>query len=77
MQRGQPPRELAWSARVRTPFAVLGIRTEGGAVTEVHYLAADEPLRASAPAEISRLEVIASERERAALLAVDARLEPA
>jgi methylated-DNA-[protein]-cysteine S-methyltransferase len=32
-----------WSARMRAPFGVLGIRTNGGALVEVAYLAADEP----------------------------------
>ena len=40
------------------------------------YLPADEPLRLSAPAEIARLEAAATEHERAALDAVDARLAP-
>ncbi|MEO8522990.1 MAG: cyclodeaminase/cyclohydrolase family protein, partial [Acidobacteriota bacterium] len=38
------------------------------------YLPADEPLRLSAPDEITRLEALASERETAAVRAVDARL---
>ena len=46
MQRAEPPREPAWSACVRTPFAVLGLRTQGGAVTELHYLPATEPEQA-------------------------------
>ena len=40
------------------------------------YLPVDEPLRASAPAELIRLEAVADERERTALAAVDARLLP-
>jgi methylated-DNA-[protein]-cysteine S-methyltransferase len=34
------PRSLAsaWSAVIRAPFAMLGIRTEGGAVTKLAYL---------------------------------------
>ena len=36
------------SARMKTPFAVLGIRTAGGAVTGIEYLPATE--RAQAPA---------------------------
>jgi methylated-DNA-[protein]-cysteine S-methyltransferase len=33
----------AWSATLRTPFAVLGIRTNGHSLTAVRYLSADEP----------------------------------
>lgn len=40
------------------------------------YLPADEALSASAPGEIVRLEALATERERAAMIAVDARLVP-
>lgn len=40
------------------------------------YLAADEPMRLSAPDEISGLEALATEHEQAALDAVDARLLP-
>lgn len=37
----------AWSAKLKTPFGVLGIATQGGAVTRVAYLPAGE--RAQAP----------------------------
>ena len=36
----------AFAAKMRTPFAVLGIRTGGGAVIGIEYLPADEPLLA-------------------------------
>ena len=29
---------MRYSAKIRTPFAILGIRTEGGAVTGIEYL---------------------------------------
>ena len=38
-----------YSARLRTPFAVLGVRTDGRAVTRLTYLPRDE--RAQAPAD--------------------------
>jgi len=38
------------------------------------YLAADDPLRDSAPAEVAGLESLATERTNAAMAAVDARL---
>lgn len=41
------------------------------------YLANDEPLRHSAPTEIARLGALAADGERAAMAAVDARMEPA
>ncbi len=31
-----------YAAKFRTPFAVLGIRTSGGKVTAIEYLATDE-----------------------------------
>ena len=40
------------------------------------YLAADEPLRHSSPTEVARLESLAADGERAAMAAVDARMEP-
>jgi methylated-DNA-[protein]-cysteine S-methyltransferase len=39
----------AFSAKLRTPFAVLGIRTDGRAITSIEYLPKSE--RASAPAD--------------------------
>jgi methylated-DNA-[protein]-cysteine S-methyltransferase len=39
----QPP---GYAAKLRTPFAVLGIRTDGDAVTGVDYLPLDERARA-------------------------------
>jgi methylated-DNA-[protein]-cysteine S-methyltransferase len=38
-----------YAARLRTPFAVLGVRTDGRAVTRIAYLPRDE--RAQAPAD--------------------------
>jgi methylated-DNA-[protein]-cysteine S-methyltransferase len=38
-----------YAARLRTPFAVLGVRTDGRAVTRLTYLSRDE--RAQAPAD--------------------------
>ena len=38
-----------YAAKLRTPFAVLGVRTDGRAVTRVTYLPRDE--RAQAPAD--------------------------
>ena len=65
----------ASDAGVAAQLAAAGLR---GALLNVRinlpYLAADEPLRSSAPAEISRLEALATAGERAALAAVDARL---
>jgi formiminotetrahydrofolate cyclodeaminase len=62
-------------AGVAAQLAAAGLR---GALLNVRinlpYLAADEPMRASAPAEIARLEALATTGERAALAAVDARL---
>jgi methylated-DNA-[protein]-cysteine S-methyltransferase len=39
----------AFSAKLRTPFAVVGIRTDGRAITGIEYLPKSE--RASAPAD--------------------------
>jgi methylated-DNA-[protein]-cysteine S-methyltransferase len=40
------PAALPYAAKMRTPFAVLGIRTAGGAVTGIEYLPADAPTQA-------------------------------
>lgn len=62
-------------AGVAAQLAAAGLR---GALLNVRinlpYLAADEPMRASAPPEIARLEALAMTGERAALTAVDDRL---
>jgi methylated-DNA-[protein]-cysteine S-methyltransferase len=42
------------SARLRTPFAVLGIRTEGGVVTGIEYLSLRERERSPADAIAER-----------------------
>jgi methylated-DNA-[protein]-cysteine S-methyltransferase len=39
----------AWSAKLRAPFAVIGVRTDGGALTRVSYLPTGE--RAQAPTD--------------------------
>jgi formiminotetrahydrofolate cyclodeaminase len=71
-------RNAVSDAGVAAQLATAGLR---GAVLNVRinvpYLAADDPLRASAPAEIERLEARATKGEQAALAAVDARLVPA
>jgi methylated-DNA-[protein]-cysteine S-methyltransferase len=40
---------ISYSAKLKTPFAVLGIRTAGGAVTGIEYLRASE--RTQAPTD--------------------------
>jgi methenyltetrahydrofolate cyclohydrolase len=60
--------------------ALLAATSVRGALLNVRinlpYLSADEPLRASAPQDVERLERLAAERERAALEVVGARIEP-
>lgn len=60
--------------------AQLGAAAIRGALLNVRinlpYLPADEPLRSSAPSDISRLERLADERERQTLEVVGARIEP-
>jgi formiminotetrahydrofolate cyclodeaminase len=68
-------KNAASDAGVAAQLAAAGLR---GALLNVRinlpYIAADEPLRTSAPGEIARLEAVATSGERAALSAVDARL---
>lgn len=70
-------RNAASDAGVAAQLAAAGLR---GALLNVRinlpYLAEDEPLRASAPAEIARLEALATRGEAAALAAVNERLVP-
>jgi formiminotetrahydrofolate cyclodeaminase len=70
-------RNAVSDAGVAAQLAAAGLR---GALLNVRinlpYLPAEEPLRLSAPAEIERLEAVATVHERAALRAVDARLLP-
>ena len=70
-------RNAVSDAGVAAQLAAAALR---GALLNVRinlpYLAADEPLRLSAPGEIRRLETLAAQREGAALQAVDARLVP-
>jgi methylated-DNA-[protein]-cysteine S-methyltransferase len=55
------PQSAPWAARLRTPFAVLGVRTDGRAVTRIAYLPRDE--RAQAPTD-AVAENLARELER-------------
>jgi formiminotetrahydrofolate cyclodeaminase len=68
-------RNAVSDAGVAAQLAAAGLR---GALLNVRinlpYLAAGDPLRDSAPAEIARLEEVATRGERAAMAAVDARL---
>jgi formiminotetrahydrofolate cyclodeaminase len=68
-------RNAVSDAGVAAALAAAGLR---GALLNVRinlpYLADDEPLRQSAPAEIARLETLATTGEQAALAAVDAQL---
>ncbi len=70
-------RNAVSDAGVAAQLAAAALR---GALLNVRinlpYLPADEPLRASAPGEISRLEALAADRERMTMAAVDARLLP-
>ena len=45
---------MEWTARLRTPFAVLGIASDGRAVTHVAYLPSSERARAPADAVSER-----------------------
>jgi formiminotetrahydrofolate cyclodeaminase len=68
-------RNAASDAGVAAQLAAAGLR---GALLNVRinlpYLADDDPLRQSAPAEITRLEALATTGEQAAMAAVDKRL---
>ena len=70
-------RKAASDAGVAAQLAAAGLR---GALLNVRinlpYLAEDEPLRLTAPAEIDRLDAFATVHERAALGAVDERMAP-
>jgi formiminotetrahydrofolate cyclodeaminase len=70
-------RNAASDAGVAAQLAAAGLR---GALLNVRinlpYLADDEPLLQSAPAEIARLEALARSGEKAALAAVDKQLVP-
>lgn len=68
-------RNAVSDAGVAAQLAAAGLR---GALLNVRinipYLADDEPLRQSAPAQIARLESLAASGEQAAMAAVDERL---
>jgi formiminotetrahydrofolate cyclodeaminase len=70
-------RNATSDAGVGAQLAAAGLR---GALLNVRinlpYLADDDPLRQSAPAEIARLEGLATTGEQAAMAAVDERLVP-
>jgi formiminotetrahydrofolate cyclodeaminase len=70
-------RNAVSDAGVAVQLAAASVR---GALLNVRinlpYLPADEPLRDSAPGDIARLELLATERERIALEAVGGRIGP-
>jgi formiminotetrahydrofolate cyclodeaminase len=70
-------RNAASDAGVAAQLAAAGLR---GALLNVRinlpHLADDEPLRQSAPAEIARLERLATTGEKSALATVDQQLAP-
>ena len=70
-------RSATSDAGVAAQLAAAGLR---GALLNVRinlpYLADDEPMRQSAPAEIARLEALARSGEQTAVAAVDERLVP-
>lgn len=70
-------RNAASDAGVAAQLASASVR---GALLNVRinlpHLAADEPLRLSAPGDVARLERLAHEQERETLEVVDARIEP-
>jgi formiminotetrahydrofolate cyclodeaminase len=70
-------RNAVSDAGVAAQLAAAGLR---GALLNVRinlpYLADDDPMRQAAPAEIARLEELATSGERAATAAVDERLAP-
>lgn len=58
---GRTGERVNWSAKLRTPFAVLGLETDGRAITRLSYLPLTE--RAQAPAdEVSERAVRELER---------------
>ncbi len=54
-------RELPYAAKLATPFAVLGVRTDGRAVTRIAYLPRDEP---TLPPQGAVAEMLADEIAR-------------
>jgi len=59
-----PPHRLAYAAKVRTPFAVLGIRESGGCIVAIDYL----PL---STADVAPATPLAAEAARQLLAYVD------
>ncbi len=43
MNTGAPSGPISWSAKLRAPFAMLGLRTEAGALTQLCYLPVGTP----------------------------------